>query len=110
MASVAHWRYYDTVYTERFMRRPRENPNGYKENGPLAAADRLERPLLLVHGAADDNVHVQNTHELVNAFMAAGKQFEVHIVPNRDHGIRGGGAAENVFTRATGFFQRHLGR
>ena len=80
VAPVTNWRYYDNIYTERFMRKPQDNPDGYDQNSPLFFADKLKGKLLLVHGMADDNVHVQNTVELSERLVQAGKQFDQMLV------------------------------
>jgi len=108
VAPVTSYRYYDTIYTERYMRTPRENPDGYDGNAPVAYAENLKGKLLLVHGGADDNVHYQNSLELVEALVKAGKQFEVHFLPNRDHGISGGNTELHLFRRMTDFLRRNL--
>jgi dipeptidyl-peptidase-4 len=89
VAPVSSWRFYDTIYTERFMRTPAENPDGYDENSPLTYPERLEDPLLLVHGTGDDNVHFQNTVQMVAALQEAGKPFDLMIYPNKTHAIAG---------------------
>ncbi len=108
IASVTNFRYYDTVYTERYMRTPQENPAGYDENAPLSHAENLKGKFLLVHGITDDNVHYQNSLELVEALVKAGKRFEVHFLPNRDHGISGGKTHMHLFTRMTEFLVENL--
>lgn len=108
VASVTNFRYYDTIYTERFMRTPQENPTGYDENAPLSYAKNLEGKLLLVHGITDDNVHYQNSLELVEALVKESKQFEVHFLPNRDHSITGGTTHMNLYPKMTDFLKRNL--
>jgi dipeptidyl-peptidase-4 len=85
---VTNWKYYDTIYTERFMRTPRENPDGYYENSPVHFADRLKGGFMLVHGMKDDNVHFQNSVDFAEALIQAGKQFEMLFYPNQIHGIK----------------------
>ncbi|MCB0587286.1 MAG: S9 family peptidase, partial [Phaeodactylibacter sp.] len=87
VAPVTNWKWYDTIYTERFMRSYQENEDGYRDNSPVYFADRLKGNFLLIHGMGDDNVHFQNTAEMVNALVAANKQFETYFYPNRNHGI-----------------------
>lgn len=86
--SVTNWRYYDTIYTERFMRTPQENPDGYDLNSPVHYADRLKGKFLLVHGMSDDNVHLQNSVDFADALIRAGKQFDMLFYPNQAHGAR----------------------
>lgn len=90
VAPITHYKFYDTVYTERYMRKYAENPKGYDENSPLMLANKLSGRLLLIHGTADDNVHMQNTMEYAEALVQANKQFDMHIYTNRDHHIHGG--------------------
>ena len=97
VAPVTSWRYYDNIYTERFMRTPQENKNGYDDNSPINHVDKLQGNYLLIHGAADDNVHYQNTMEMVNAMVAANKQFDLFIYPNKNHGIYGGNTRNHLF-------------
>lgn len=87
VAPVTSWRFYDTIYTERYLQTPQENPGGYDTNSPLFFAQSLKGKLLLIHGAADDNVHVQNTMQMINAFIKANKQFDSEIYPDANHGI-----------------------
>ncbi len=107
-APVTDWRLYDTIYTERYMRTPEENPDGYAESAPLAYADRLAGRLLLVHGTGDDNVHVQNTLQLVERLIEADKQFEFRLYPNEPHGIRGATRRVNLYTLMTEFLKENL--
>lgn len=109
VAPVTSWRFYDTVYTERFLRTPQENPGGYDDNSPVNYADKLEGNYLLVHGTGDDNVHVQNSYRMINSLIEANKQFDMHIVPDRAHGIRKGANVRlNLFTKMTNFVEEHL--
>jgi len=108
VAPVTNWRFYDTIYTERYMQTPQENPEGYDLNSPLNYADQLEGKLLIVHGSGDDNVHVQNTMRMVNALIAADKQFEWLIYPDRNHGIYGANATQHLFTKITKFITENL--
>ncbi|HEX8294183.1 MAG TPA: S9 family peptidase, partial [Pyrinomonadaceae bacterium] len=87
VAPVTNWRYYDTVYTERFLRTPQENPGGYDDNSPVQFADQLKGKFLLVHGTGDDNVHFQNSVAFVDALVSANKDFQTLYYPNRNHGI-----------------------
>lgn len=108
VAPVTNWRYYDSIYTERFMRTPQENPTGYDENSPINHVEKLKGPYLLVHGSGDDNVHYQNTMEMVDALVRANKQFDLFIYPNKNHGIYGGNTRLHLFTKMTNFIQENL--
>jgi len=108
VAPVTNWRYYDNIYTERFLRTPQENPEGYDENSPLNFADGFKGNLLVCHGLADDNVHVQNTLEFTERLVQAGKQFEMQLYTNRNHGIYGGNTTYHLFTRMTNFLLEKL--
>ena len=103
VAPVTSWKWYDTVYTERFMRTLEENESGYKDNSPVYFADRLKGNYLLVHGIADDNVHFQNTTEMTNALIRANKQFDTYVYPNRNHGIYGNNARLHLWTKMNDF-------
>ncbi len=108
VAPVTDWKYYDTIYGERYMRTPRENFEGYKAASAFQRAPQLNGRLLLVHGTADDNVHVQNTIEYSECLVQADKQFEMQLYTNRNHGIYGGNTRHHLFTKLTDFFQRNL--
>ena len=108
VAPVTNWRYYDTIYTERFMQSPDENESGYDDNSPVNHAEKLEGALLLVHGSADDNVHFQNSMEMVNALVAAGKDFDFFAYPNRNHGIYGGNTRLHLFNMMLDFVHENL--
>jgi dipeptidyl-peptidase-4 len=108
VAPVTSWRYYDTIYTERYMRTPQENPEGYDSNSPIHFAAGLEGKFLLIHGSADDNVHFQNSIDFTEALVQADKQFEMQIYPNRDHGIRGGNTTYHLYRRMTDFILENL--
>ena len=108
VAPVTNWRYYDTIYTERFMQTPAENPSGYDDNSPVFFADLLEGDLLLIHGSGDDNVHFQNSMEMVNALVAAGKDFDFFAYPNRNHGIYGGNTRLHLFDMMLDFVKENL--
>ncbi len=88
-APVTHWKFYDTIYTERYMRTPKDNPAGYEASAPLSKAKDLKAKLLLIHGTADDNVHMQNTLSFVDALTKAGKPYQLEIQPGQKHGFRG---------------------
>ncbi len=97
VAPVTSWRYYDNIYTERFMRTPAENASGYDDNSPINHVEKLKGNYLLIHGSGDDNVHYQNTMEMVNALVAADKDFDLFIYPNKNHGIFGGNTRNHLF-------------
>lgn len=97
VAPVTNWRYYDNIYTERFMRTPQENASGYDDNSPVNHASKLKGKFLLIHGSADDNVHYQNTMEFITALVNANKQFDLFIYPNKNHGIYGGNTRNHLF-------------
>ena len=114
VAPVTNWRYYDNVYTERFMRTPQENPDGYDLNSPVHNTAMIKGNYLLCHGSGDDNVHYQNAMELIKAMISIGKQFDLMIYPNKNHGIYGGyeyGDGEcrmHLFNKIDSFLFEHL--
>jgi dipeptidyl-peptidase-4 len=108
VAPVTNWRFYDTIYTERFMRTPQENPEGYDLNSPINYADQLKGDFLIIHGSGDDNVHVQNTMRMVEALIQADKQFEWMIYPDKNHGISGGNTRKHLYTKMTNFIFKNL--
>ncbi|MGE5400173.1 MAG: S9 family peptidase [Ignavibacteriales bacterium] len=108
VAPVTHWKFYDSIYTERYMSLPELNPKGYEESSPLYYAGRLKGKFLLIHGTGDDNVHFQNSAELVNRLVDAEKQFRVMYYPGRDHSIRGGNTRIQLFNLMTDFFVNNL--
>ena len=108
VAPVTNWKWYDSIYTERYMRTDDENPEGYKENSPVYFADQLKGNYLLVHGNADDNVHFQNTAEMAKALIKANKQFDTYFYPNRNHGIYGDNARLHLYTKMTDFLMQKL--
>jgi dipeptidyl-peptidase-4 len=110
VAPVTDWRLYDTIYTERYMAPPQRNADGYAEGAPLSYADRLreDQHLLLVHGDDDDNVHFQNSVQMVNRLQAANKQFRFMMYPTREHGIAGGNTRLHLFTMITNAVAEHL--
>jgi dipeptidyl-peptidase 4 len=108
VAPVTNWRFYDTIYTERFLRTPQENPAGYDENSPLHFADQLQGKLLLIHGTGDDNVHFQNAVAMQDALISANKQFESFYYPNRNHAVGGGVTSMHRFRMMTDFLERNL--
>ena len=108
VAPVTNWKWYDTIYTERFMRDDKENEAGYRDNSPVYFADQLKGSYLLVHGNGDDNVHFQNTAEMANALIAANKQFDTYFYPNRNHGIYGQNARRHLYNKMTNFILENL--
>ncbi len=108
VAPVTNWRYYDNVYTERYMRKPAENAAGYDANAPEKMAARLKGPFLLIHGTGDDNVHFQNSVSLVNNLIKEGKAYDSEYYPNRAHGISGGGTRLHLYRRMTDFILTNL--
>jgi len=108
VAPVTNWRFYDSIYTERYLKTPQENASGYDQNSPLSFADKLQGDLLLIHGTGDDNVHFQNAVAMQDALIDANKQFESFYYPNRNHGIYGGNTYIHRFTMMTDFLQRKL--
>jgi dipeptidyl-peptidase-4 len=109
VAPVTSWRFYDTVYTERYMQTPQENASGYDDNSPINYADKLEGKYLLVHGSGDDNVHPQNTMRMINALVEANKQFDLFIYPDRAHGIyKGQNTRLHLYKKMTTFIQESL--
>ncbi len=108
VAPVTSWRFYDTIYTERFMRTPEENPSGFDDNSPFNYPELLKGNYLLIHGSGDDNVHVQNTMRMVEALVQANKQFEWAIYPDKNHGIYGGNTRLHLFTKMTKFIKDNL--
>lgn len=108
VAPVTDFKYYDTVYTERFMRTPQENADGYAAASAFTRADKLNGNLLIVHGMADDNVHFQNVAEYGEHLVQLNKQFDMQVYTNRNHGIYGGNTRLHLFTRLTNFFNKNL--
>lgn len=109
VAPVTNWRFYDTIYTERYMRTPQENPNGYDDNSPFFYPQKLRGDYLLIHGSADDNVHLQHTMRMVEALVQAGKEFEWAIYPDKNHGIYGGNTRLHLYQKMTNFLSQTLG-
>jgi dipeptidyl-peptidase 4 len=108
VAPVTNWRFYDNIYTERFMRTPDENGENYDVNSPINFVNEMQGKYLLVHGSADDNVHYQNTMEMVNALVAANKDYELLIYPDRNHGIYGGNTRLHLYNKMTDFILKNL--
>lgn len=110
VAPVTSWRFYDTIYTERYMRTPQENPDGYDDNSPINHVDKIEGDYLLVHGSADDNVHYQNTMEMTDALIEEGVDFDLMIYPDHDHGIFTGNARFHLYRKMTDFLNHSIGQ
>lgn len=108
VAPVTSWRYYNTIYTERYMRTPQENPSGYDDNSPIQHVDKLKGSLLLCHGTSDDNVHIQNVYEFAERLVQADKQFEMQIYTNRNHSIYGGNTRLHLYKRFNKFLKDNL--
>ncbi len=108
VAPVTNWRFYDTIYTERYLKTPQENPQGYDNNSPINFVNGLKGKYLLVHGSADDNVHVQNTMQLIEALVQANKVFDWAIYPDKNHGIYGGNTRLHLYTKMTDFIKNNL--
>lgn len=108
VAPVSNWKFYDSIYTERYMGTKESNPTGYDSNAPTSYADKLKGNFLLVHGTADDNVHFQNSAELINSLIKANKQFDLFVYPDKNHGIYGGNTRLHLFTMMTNFIKNKL--
>lgn len=108
VAPVTNWRFYDSVYTERFMQLPQENASGYDDNSPINHVSKLKGSYLLIHGSADDNVHVQNSMRMIEALVQANKQFDWAIYPDKNHGIYGGPTRLQLYTKMTNFIKEKL--
>lgn len=108
IAAPSDWRFYDTVYTERFMRTPKENGDGYNAGSAISRASKLQGKLLLIHGTADDNVHYQNAAEYSEALVQANKQFDMQVYTNRNHSIFGGNTRNHLMNRVANFFLENL--
>ena len=108
VAPVTNWRFYDSIYTERYMHTPQENPSGYDDNSPINFAAKLKGKLLLIHGSGDDNVHVQNTMQMMESLIQANKQFDSQIYPDKNHGIYGGKTRIQLYNKMTAFIQQNL--
>ncbi|MDP4684814.1 MAG: S9 family peptidase, partial [Crocinitomicaceae bacterium] len=108
VAPVTNWKWYDNIYTERFMRTPAENQSGYDDNSPINFVKQMKGKYLLIHGSGDDNVHYQNTMEMVNALVAADKQFDLFIYPNKNHGIYGGNTRNHLYNMMLNYTKENL--
>lgn len=109
VAPVTDWRFYDTIYTERYMKTPADNTEGYDDSAPLNFVEGLEAPLLIMHGTADDNVHMQNTVRLIEELIDNGKEFELMIYPGKLHGISGRTSQIHLYKQLTRFFELNVG-
>jgi dipeptidyl-peptidase-4 len=108
VAPVTNWRFYDSIYTERYMQTPQENASGYDQNSPINHVSKLKGKFLLIHGSADDNVHVQNTMQMMEALIQANKQFDSQIYPDKNHGIYGGKTRIQLYNKMTNFIKENL--
>lgn len=108
VAPVTDWKFYDSVYTERYMRTPQQNAEGYRKASVFTRADQLKGRLLIVTGTADDNVHPQNTYELAEQFVQHDLDFDMMTYTNRNHGISGGNSSNHIYTKVVNFFRRNL--
>jgi dipeptidyl-peptidase 4 len=108
VAPVTNWRFYDSIYTERYMQTPQENASGYDENSPINHVNKLKGKFLLIHGSGDDNVHVQNSMQMIEALIQANKQFDSQIYPDKNHGIYGGKTRIQLFNKMTNFIKENL--
>jgi len=106
-APVTDWRNYDTIYTERYMGLPRDNADGYKRSSPIPKAADLVSKLMLVHNLEDDNVHFQNTVQMIDALERAGKPFELVVYPQKSHGVTGP-VRKHLYETMTQFLEKHL--
>ncbi|MGG7034086.1 MAG: S9 family peptidase [Flavobacterium sp.] len=108
VAPVTNWRFYDSIYTERYMQTPQENASGYDENSPINHVSKLKGSFLLIHGSADDNVHLQNSMQMIEALIQANKQFDWAIYPDKNHGIYGGKTRIQLYNKMTNFIKEKL--
>ena len=108
VAPVTNWRFYDSIYTERYLQTPQENASGYDENSPINHVSKLKGNFLLIHGTADDNVHVQNSMQMIEALVQANKQFDWALYPDKNHGIFGGKTRVQLYTKMTNFIKEKL--
>ncbi len=108
VAPVTNWKYYDNIYTERFLRKPKDNKKGYEDNSPVNHVKKIKGNLLLIHGSADDNVHVQNSMEMAKVLVANNIPFDFMIYPNKNHGIAGGFTRYHIFNKMLTFVKEKL--
>jgi dipeptidyl-peptidase-4 len=108
VAPVTSWRFYDNIYTERYMRTPQENKVGYDDNAPLNFVDRIKGKFLIIHGTADDNVHFQNSVQMIEAMVQKGIDFESAYYPNKNHSISGGNTSYHIYSKMTDWLIKNL--
>ena len=108
VAPVTNWKYYDNIYTERFLRKPADNKSGYEDNSPTNFVKGIKGNFLLIHGSADDNVHLQNSMEFANAMVANNIPFDFMIYPNKSHGISGGYTRLHIYSKILKFTKENL--
>ena len=108
VAPVTNWRFYDSIYTERYMGLPQANADGYDNNSPINHTEKIKGSLLLMHGMADDNVHFQNSAELITNLIKNDVQFDLMVYPNKNHGIYGGNTRYYLFTKLLNFLDENL--
>jgi dipeptidyl-peptidase-4 len=108
IAPVSNWKFYDNIYTERYMRLPKENPFGYNELSPINFIDKMKGKLLLIHGEADDNVHIQNAMEFVRVCVEKNKPLEYFVYPNKNHSIYGGYTRFHLYSKMFNFLETNL--
>ena len=108
VAPVTNWRWYDNIYTERFMRTPQENPNGYDDNSPINHVEKMKGKYLIIHGSGDDNVHLQNTMEMTKAMVEKNIDFDMAIYTNKNHGIYGGYIRLHLFNKLLAYTKENL--
>ncbi|MCF8284712.1 MAG: DPP IV N-terminal domain-containing protein [Sphingobacteriales bacterium] len=108
VAPVTNWKYYDSIYTERYLHTPQENKSGYEDNSPINFVNKLKGNYLIIHGTADDNVHFQNSVDMIDAMVKANKKFESAYYPNKNHGILGGTTRVHLYNKMTDFIYNSL--
>ena len=108
IAPVTNWKFYDNIYTERFLRKPQDNKNGYEDNSPVNFVKQMKGNFLLIHGSGDDNVHFQNSMELANALVKYNKSFDFMVYPNKNHGIYGGFTRTHLYNKVLKFVKDNL--
>ncbi len=108
VAPPTSWRYYDNIYSERFMRTPQENSKGYEDSSPITYVDKLKGNLLIIHGGGDDNVHLQNSMMIIDALIQANKQFDMMIYPNKNHSIKGGNTRYHLYSKMVDYIKENL--
>jgi dipeptidyl-peptidase-4 len=108
VAPVTNWMYYDNIYTERFMRTPKENKKGYEQTAPINFVNKIKGKFLIIHGTADDNVHFQNSVMMVDEMIKKNVDFESAYYPNKNHGINGGSTTFHLYTKMTKFIKENL--